>query len=126
METDLAPALPPVHGDRATLQQVLLNLLLNGMEAMVDTPASRRRLALRTARDATGVEVAVTDSGHGLDPGTLPRLFESFFTTKRDGMGMGLSIARSIVEVHGGRIWAENRPEGGATFRFTLPAEPAA
>ncbi len=126
METDLAPALPAVHGNTASLQQVLLNLLLNGMEAMADTPASRRRLALRTAPHATGVEVAVTDSGRGLDPGTLPRLFESFFTTKKDGMGLGLSIARSIVEAHGGRIWAESRPAGGATFRFTLPAEPAA
>ena len=126
IEGDLAPALPPVHGDRATLQQVLVNLLLNGMEAMVDTPASLRRLALRTARHATGVEVTIADSGHGLDPGALPRLFETFFTTKKDGMGMGLSISRSIVEAHGGRIWAENRPEGGAVFRFTLPVEPAA
>ena len=81
---------------------------------------------MRTAPPQRGVEVAVTDSGRGLDPGTLPRLFESFFTTKKDGMGLGFSIARSIVEAHGGRIWAESRPAGGATFRFTLPAEPAA
>ncbi len=127
LEIDLAPGLPAVHGDRVHLQQVLLNLLLNGMEAMADTPACRqRRLAVRTARNGGGVEVAVTDRGTGIPPDRLPRLFESFFTTKPDGMGLGLSIARSIVEAHGGRIWAENRPEGGATFRFTMPVGPAA
>jgi signal transduction histidine kinase len=126
LEPELAPGLPAVHGDRVHLQQVLLNLLLNGMEAMADTPAPRRRLAVRTGRNGRGVVVAVTDNGHGIPPERLPRLFESFFTTKPDGMGLGLSIARSIVEAHGGRIWAENRPEGGATFRFTVPTELAA
>jgi PAS domain S-box-containing protein len=126
LEIELAPGLPAVHGDRVHLQQVLLNLLLNGMEAMADTPASRRRLAVRTAPDDTGVGIAVTDSGPGIPRERLPRLFDSFFTTKQDGMGLGLSIARSIVEAHGGRIWAQNRPEGGATFRFTVPTEPAA
>jgi two-component system NtrC family sensor kinase len=92
---------------------------------MADTPAPRRRLAVRTAPDDAGVGVAVTDGGPGIPPERLPRLFESFFTTKPDGMGLGLSIARSIVEAHGGRIRAENRPEGGATFRFTVPAEVA-
>jgi len=104
---------------------VLLNLLLNGMDAMADTPAPRRRLAVRTARSGGAVEVAVTDNGHGIAATTLPRLFDSFYTTKKDGMGLGLPLARSIVEAHGGRIWAENRPEGGATFRFTLPTEPS-
>jgi signal transduction histidine kinase len=125
LEVDLAPGLPAVPGDRVYLQQVLLNLFLNAMEAMAETPAPHRRLSVRTARNASGVEVSVTDAGPGVPPERLPRLFESFFTTKKDGMGLGLSIARSIVEAHGGRIWAETRAEG-ATFRFTVPAEPAA
>jgi PAS domain S-box-containing protein len=126
VETELWPGLPAVRGDRVHLQQVLLNLLLNGMEAMADTPNPRRRLTVRTEVNGGGVEVAVTDNGSGIPAATLSRLFESFFTTKADGLGLGLSIARSIVEAHGGRIWAENRPEGGATFRFTMPEEPAA
>jgi len=125
VETDLAPGLPAVHGDRGHLQQVLLNLLMNGLEAMANTPLARRRLAVRSAQNDGMVEVAVMDAGHGLDRSQRPRLFESFFTTKKDGMGLGLSLARSIVEAHGGRIWAEDRPGGGATFRFTLPVEPA-
>ena len=116
--------LPLVHGDPIHLQQVLLNLILNAMDAMVGAPEGQRALAVSTSTDgAGGVIVAVRDSGHGVPPALLLRIFDSFVTTKKDGMGLGLSIARSLVEAHGGRIAAENNPEGGATFRFTLPAD---
>jgi PAS domain S-box-containing protein len=122
IEKQFVDTLPVVHGDIIYLQQVLLNLVLNGMEAMSESPASNRRLKMRTAYDGKGnVEVAVEDSGPGIPSDRLPRLFESFFTTKTHGMGLGLSIVRSIVEAHGGRIWAENNSSGGACFRFTLP-----
>jgi two-component system sensor kinase FixL len=105
------------------LQQVLLNLFLNGMEAMAGA-AGEKRLSVRTAVNADGcAEIAVSDTGHGVQPDRLARLFAPFFSTKKEGMGLGLSISRSLVERHGGRIWAENNPGGGATFRFTLPVE---
>jgi PAS domain S-box-containing protein len=126
LEPRLVSGLPVVCGDKVHLEQVLLNLLLNGMDAMASTPVPQRRLAVRTARRDGAVEVAVMDNGPGIPATALPRLFESFFTTKKDGMGLGLPLARSIVEAHGGRIWAENRPGGGAAFRITLPTEPAA
>jgi PAS domain S-box-containing protein len=117
-----AADLPHVRGDKVHLQQVLLNLVLNGMDAMGDMPGERR-LTLRTGvKEHGSVEIAVTDTGHGILPDRFPRLFDPFFSTKKDGLGLGLSIARSLVEAHGGRIWAENNPEGGATFRFALPA----
>jgi PAS domain S-box-containing protein len=120
VETSLAVDLPLVRGDKIHLQQVLLNLLLNGMEAMADAPGGRR-ITVRSSVDGNGlVEIAVSDTGSGIAPDRLPRLFDPFFSTKKEGMGLGLSIARSLVEAHGGRIWAENNPEG-ATFRFTLP-----
>jgi PAS domain S-box-containing protein len=124
LRTELATDLPPVFGNQTQLQQVLINLIVNGMDAMADTPDGQRALVVRTAKpngDAR-VEVSVSDRGSGLPSGSLPRLFESFFTTRAEGMGLGLSIARSIVETHGGRIWADNNPDGGATFRFTVPA----
>jgi two-component system sensor kinase FixL len=122
LDTDFG-ALPPVYGDRVQLQQVLLNLILNGMDAMADTPAAARRITVRTATNGNGgAAVAVSDAGHGIAAERLPTLFDSFTTSKQDGMGLGLSIARSIVEAHGGKIRAENNPDQGATFRFTLPA----
>jgi PAS domain S-box-containing protein len=119
---DLAPVLPNILGDRVYLQQVLLNLILNGMDAMADQPRERRRVVVRTRRSEDGgVEVAVIDGGHGIEPDKLPRLFEPFFTTKPNGMGMGLSISRTIIAAHRGRIWAENNPARGAIFLITLP-----
>jgi two-component system, LuxR family, sensor kinase FixL len=125
IRADLVPDPPPLLGDRVHLQQVLLNLILNAMEAMAPQPAERRKLVVRTACNQAGeVEMAVIDSGPGIAPDNLHRLFEAFYTTKPKGMGMGLSIARRIVKTHGGRLWAENNTDGGATFRFTLPAAP--
>ena len=92
------------------------------MDAMSDMPPGKRNLVIRTLKpngDAR-TEVAVSDSGSGIAPDNMPRLFESFFTTRAEGMGLGLSVARSIVEAHGGRIWADNNPDGGATFHFTV------
>ncbi|HZF28405.1 MAG TPA: PAS domain S-box protein [Gammaproteobacteria bacterium] len=119
--TELEPGLPPVRGDVIQVQQVLLNLLVNSLDAMRDTPPPGRHVTVRTkARTDQRVEVAVADRGHGIPADELPRVFDSFFTTKVGGMGMGLSIARSIMETHEGRIWAENNADGGATFRFVL------
>jgi C4-dicarboxylate-specific signal transduction histidine kinase len=121
VETDLAVNLPAVRGDKVHLQQVLLNLVLNGMEAMADMPDAKR-LTVRTAWNDSGcLEASVSDAGAGIPPDHLPRLFDPFFSTKKEGMGLGLSISRSLVEAHGGRIWAENNLNGGATFRFTVP-----
>lgn len=115
---------PSVWGDRIHVQQVLLNLIFNAMDAMAETPPLQRELFVEVFKGKDGmVEIAVRDQGHGLAPDTQDRIFDSFYTTKRDGMGLGLSIARSFVQSHGGRIWAVNNADGGATFRFTLRAD---
>ena len=124
LQADLAHGLPPVVGDPVQLQQVVINLAVNGMDAMDRTPEAERCLTIQTKPDERGyVEVAVIDRGSGFDPGDLPRLFDSFVTTKANGTGLGLSISRSIVHSHGGRIWAEVNPRGGAAFRFTVPTQ---
>jgi PAS domain S-box-containing protein len=122
MQTDLVEGLPLIHGDRVQLQQVVLNLIINAVEAMSGVGEGGRELWISTGGDASrGVLVAVRDSGPGLDPTSVDRLFEAFYTTKPDGIGMGLAICRSIIEAHGGRLWASaNRPRG-AVFQFTLP-----
>ena len=114
--------LPYAWCDPVHLQQVLLNLVLNGMEAMAGLPEEERQIVVRTGLGDNGtVKVAVVDSGPGIPFDSLPKLFEPFFTTKKDGMGMGLSIARTIVEAHFGKIWAENNSGAGTTFYFTMP-----
>lgn len=118
---ELAEQLPGVLGDRVQLQQVLLNLMTNGADAMESMGKEKRELVLRSEEPAEGVLVSVRDRGVGIDPRTSDRLFDSFFTTKPGGMGMGLAICKSIVEAHGGRIWASPNSEGGSAFQFTLP-----
>src|SRR5262249_15966676 len=114
--------LPQVRGEKVHLQQVLLNLILNGMDSMSDSPDSARLLVIRASNGANGsIEVGVTDRGAGIGPDEANKIFEPFFTTKPNGMGMGLAISRTIIEAHGGKIRAENNSDGGATFTFTLP-----
>jgi two-component system sensor kinase FixL len=121
LETGLG--LPPVCGDRVQLQQVILNLLLNAFDVLKGCPQQDRRVFLRVERDGgCMLKVTVRDRGTGLSGDNLDKLFKPFFTTKRDGLGMGLSICRSIIEAHGGRLWAENNRDQGAAFYFTIPA----
>jgi len=124
LRTHLSSDLPLVAADRVQLQQVILNLIVNAMEAMSGVGDRPRELVVTTGASASNeVFVEVRDSGPGLDPANLPRLFESFYTTKADGMGMGLSISRSIIDAHGGRLWATPNKPHGAVFKFTLPIE---
>jgi len=125
LRQELADDIPPVLGDRVQLQQVILNLLLNASDAMSGIDDRPRRLTISTARDeGDAVRVVLEDAGLGFDPETADRLFEPFYTTKSSGMGIGLSISRSIIERHQGRIWAERNDGAGATFSFSIPRAP--
>jgi signal transduction histidine kinase len=123
LQTEFASDLSPVRGDRIQLQQVILNLIMNGAEAMASTEGAKELVLRSQKSDSNGVIIAVRDSGVGLLPQDMPRMFDAFFTTKPAGMGMGLSISRTIVESHGGRIWAEVNDGPGLTVQFRLPAE---
>jgi PAS domain S-box-containing protein len=118
---DLDPGLPPVSADRVQLQQVIMNLALNGIEAMHDLTSGNRQVTITTSLAGRNVLIAVRDAGTGIHPDHMDRLFDPFFSTKPAGLGVGLRICWSIVTAHGGRIWAQNNPDAGATFSFTLP-----
>jgi two-component system, LuxR family, sensor kinase FixL len=119
--TDLMHDLPLIHGDRIQLQQVLLNLLSNSLDAMENIRGSHKILIQTSRLDRSKILVKVKDSGCGIPKGNMPKLFSRFFTSKTDGLGMGLTISRSIIEMHGGQLEAKNNPKRGATFYFTLP-----
>jgi len=119
---DLAVNLPPVLGDATQLHQVLVNLMVNAMAAMDSIPESARLLTVSTQlAESSRIEITVRDCGCGIPAERIPLLFESFFTTNQRGMGLGLSIARTIISAHEGRIWAQNNADAGATFFFTIP-----
>jgi len=122
VQTVLAEGLAPVQGDRVQLQQVVLNLILNAVEAMGSVEAVTRELLISTEQDHNGILVAVCDSGPGIDPAHFERVFDTFYTTKPKGLGMGLPICRSIINAHGGRLWAEAKEPRGTVFQFTLPS----
>jgi C4-dicarboxylate-specific signal transduction histidine kinase len=120
----VAPDLPRFLGDRVQLQQVLLNLILNAGEAMTATDVARRRLVVTADVEAAGdVHLSVRDFGSGIESSLMDRLFDPFVTTKADGLGLGLSISRTIIAAHGGRLWAENNHDGGATFHCLISAK---
>ena len=124
LRTELSDDLPRIPGDRVQLQQVVLNLVMNAIDAMGSVSQWPRELLVATAKDgANGVLVTVQDSGTGLDPASLERVFEAFYTTKPDGMGMGLAISRTIIEAHGGQLSATPNVPHGAVFRLELPAD---
>jgi signal transduction histidine kinase len=120
----LSEGLPRILGDRVQLQQVILNLIMNAIEAMSEVGRGSRELQISTSEaESSSVLVAVGDSGPGLSPASLARIFEAFYTTKANGLGIGLSICRSIVEAHGGRLWATPNEPQGAVFCMMLPIE---
>jgi signal transduction histidine kinase len=117
----IIPNVLPILGDHVQLQQVILNLVVNGIDAMKDTPSENRIISIRTSRVEKFAELSVSDRGPGIPEDKLKEIFEPFYTSKSEGMGMGLSIARTIIEAHHGLIWAKNRDHGGASFRIRLP-----
>ena len=117
----ITPDALPILGDRIQLQQVILNLVVNGIDAMKDTPSENRIISIRTSRVENFAQLSVSDRGSGIPEDKLKEVFEPFFTSKAEGMGMGLSIARTIIEAHNGLISAKNRDHGGASFRIRLP-----
>jgi signal transduction histidine kinase len=125
VQTELADGLPLIQGDRVQLQQVMLNLIINAVEAISGPSEGPRELLITSGKAGTDdVHVAVRDSGPGVPATDLERLFEPFYTTKPGGLGLGLSICRSIIQTHGGRFWASPNAPRGAIFQFTLPAQP--
>jgi len=119
---EMAADAPTILGDRIQLQQVILNLVLNAFQAMKDAPVSERQVTLSSRYDkGQTMTIAVRDRGVGLGEDQLEKIFQPFYTTKSDGLGMGLAISRSIIEAHGGRLWAQNNPDRGATLYFTVP-----
>jgi signal transduction histidine kinase len=122
---EIAAALPKIVGDRVELQQVVLNLLSNAIDAVAAGDRPAREVAVLAVRSGDGVRVEVRDSGAGMDAETLARIFQPFFTTKPKGMGLGLSISRTIVETHGGTLSAHSAPGEGSTFRIELPPRPS-
>jgi signal transduction histidine kinase len=123
VRTQFAEGLPLIQGDRVQLQQVILNLIVNAVQAMSDAGEGARELLISTGTaESDGVLVAVRDSGPGLPSSSIEHLFDAFYTTKTDGMGMGLSICRSIIEAHGGQLWANANLPRGAVFQFVVPA----
>jgi signal transduction histidine kinase len=126
IRTELAPDLPQITGDRVQLQQVLMNLMMNSIEAMKDVEGTRE-LTIKSKRgEGSQVLISVSDTGVGLPPQQADKIFNAFFTTKTHGTGMGLRISQSIIDSHGGRLWASDNSPRGATFQFTLPATAAA
>jgi two-component system sensor kinase FixL len=121
VSTRLAPSLPDVQGDRVQLQQVLLNLIVNACDAMADSPSSLRTLVITTLARSAAVRISISDNGTGITTEPIDEVFQPFVTSKRHGLGLGLAICRSIVDAHGGRLWAVNNRGGGATFHVLLP-----
>jgi signal transduction histidine kinase len=122
IQTELSADLPPIRGDRVQLQQVILNLIMNGIDAMRETTAEPKEIRVVSQKEGPStIRIAVEDRGIGFGPEMAEKIFGPFFTTKPEGIGMGLSISRSIIESHEGRLWATPRPSGGAIFQFTIP-----